>query len=208
MPEVVTDSGPQPPRTAQQFSLGTLFGLLFALGLYLAYLRRIDTAAVLYGCVAIGLGLLLGGMAGLIGRRVAEAAYWGALCAALGYIATVDERAWDVGFRMAWAGVGAMAGAGYHLFRQRRPVWQLFAAGLGSALAMATFLLWVDGTLLLNLFDAICAPLVGFLIGVLILVMDYLEFRRRLPRFTVAAWLLCAVLAGNLAVSVFIRQGR
>lgn len=100
-----------------------------------------------------------------------------------------------------------MAGAGYHLFRQRRPVWQLFAAGLGSALAMATFLLWADGTLLQNLFDAICAPLVGCLIGVLILVMDYLEFRRRLPRFTVAAWLLCAVLAGNLAVSVFIRQG-
>lgn len=75
MPEVVADPGPLPPRTAQQFSLGTLFGLLFALGLYLAYLRRIDTAAVVYGCVAIGLGLLAGGMAGLIGRRVAEATY-------------------------------------------------------------------------------------------------------------------------------------
>jgi len=202
-----TDLPSQPHGSPAQFHLSTVFGLLFALGLYLAYLRRIDTAAVVYGCVAIGMGLLIGGVAGLVGRRWTAAIYWGGLCAALGYIATVDERAWDVGFRLAWAAVGAMAGAGSHLFPTGRPSWRLCAAGLGSAGAMITFLLITDGTLWVNLFDAVCAPLVGFLIGLLILIMDYLEANRRLPRFSVAAWLLCAVLAGNLAVAVFIRQG-
>jgi hypothetical protein len=189
-----------------QFGLATIFGLLFAMGLYLAYLRRIDSAAVLYGCVAIGMGLVLGSVAGLISRRLADAAYWGALCAALGYVATVDERAFDVGFRLAWAAVGAAAGAGSHLLRGRRPAWQLLCAGLGSALAMAIYLVTVDGTLLTNLFDAVTAPIVGSLIAVLILIMQYLEADRRLPRFTIATWLLCAVLAGNLAVAVFVRQ--
>lgn len=196
-----------PHGTPAQFNLSTVFGLLFALGLYLAYLRRIDTAAVVYGCVAIGMGLLIGGVAGLVGQRWTAAIYWGGLCAALGYIATVDERAWDASFRLAWAAVGAMAGAGSHLLSAQRPLGRLCAAAVGSAVAMLTFLLIVDGTLWVNLFDAVCAPLVGFLIGVLILIMDYLEAKRRLPRFTVAAWLLCAVLAGNLAVALFIRQG-
>jgi uncharacterized membrane protein YciS (DUF1049 family) len=207
MSETNACSSSRPQGLRAQFSLSTLFSLLFALGLYLAYLRRHDTAVVLYGCLAIGMGLVIGGAAGCVGRRLADAMYWAALSAALGYIATVDERAWDVGFRLAWAAVGAMAGAGGNLFRDRRPVWSLLCAGVGSALAMATYLLIADGTLRVNLFDAICAPIIGFLIGVLILIMDYLEATRRLPRFSVASWLLCAVLAGNLAVSVFIRQG-
>jgi hypothetical protein len=206
MSEIHTERGPQPHNARTQFNLSAVFGMMFALGLYLAYLRRYDSAAVLYGCVAIGMGLVLGGVAGLVGRRLTDAVYWAALCAALGYIATVDERAWDVGFRLAWAAVGAMAGACSNLFHKRRLIWPLLGAGAGSALAMAIYLLIADGTLLVNLFDAVCAPIVGFLIGVLILIMDYLEAKRRLPRFTVASWLLCAVLAGNLAVAVFIRQ--
>lgn len=52
-----------------QFGLGSLFGMFFALGLYLAYLRRVDPQEVLHGCLALLLGLAVGALGGLIGRR-------------------------------------------------------------------------------------------------------------------------------------------
>jgi hypothetical protein len=193
----VDTSGSRP-----QFGLGGVFGMFFALGLYLAYLRQIDAAAALYGCLAILMGLAVGGAIGLAAGHLVDAVYWASLCAALGYVATAGE---PIDFCMAWAGVGTAAGAGANLVDYRRPFLRVFIAGLGAALVMGGYLWIVHGTVLASRFDAICAPIVGALIGVLIEVLQYVEADRRLPRYTIATWLLCAVLAGNLAVEWFVR---
>ena len=70
---------------------------------------------------------------------------------------------------------------------------------------MGAYLWIVHGTVFANRFDAVCAPVVGVLIGVLIQILQVVEADRRLPRYTIATWLLCAVLVGNLAVAQFLR---
>lgn len=187
-----------------QFTLGAIFGMFFALALYFAYLRQIDSAAVLYGCVAVAMGLVVGGASGWVAGHLVDAAYWAALCAALGYIATAGESSLGTAFHLAWAGVGTAAGAGSNLVGRHRFFLRVLLAGLGGALAMGIYLCLIQGTTAENLFDAICAPVVGVLIGVLIQILQWLEADRRLPRYTIATWLLCAVMVGNLAVELFV----
>ena len=180
--------------------MGAIFGMMFALGLYLAYLRQIDAAAAFYGCLAVGLGAAVGGAGGLVAGRPVDATYWAALCAALGYVATAGEATEGIAFHFAWANVGAAAGTGAHLVGRHRPVLSVCAAGAAAGLAMLAYLWISHQSVLAEQFDAICAPIVGALIGVLIVILQYLEADRRLPRYTIATWLLCAVLVGNLAV--------
>ena len=188
-----------------QFGLGAIFGMFFALALYLAYLRQIDTAAVVYGCLAILMGLVVGGASGLAVGRLVDAAYWASLCSALGYVATVAEPTLSTGFSVVWAAVGTVVGAGVHLVDRSRPILRVLIAGSGAALVMGAYLWIVCGTVFAASFDAICAPIVGVLVAVLIEIVQYVEADRRLPRYTIATWLLCAVLAGNLAVARFVR---
>jgi hypothetical protein len=197
-PSVVNSSRPQ-------FGLGAIFGTIFALGLYFAYLRQIDAAAVLYGCLAILMGLAVGSASGLATGHFVDGAYWASLCSALGYVATAGETTLGTEFRLAWAGVGTAAGAGANLVGRNRPFLRVFFAGLGAALVMGAYLGIVHGTVFANRFDAVCAPIVGALIGVLIEILQFVEADRRLPRYTIATWLLCAVLAGNLAVAHLLR---
>ena len=110
-----------------------MFGMIFALALYLAYLRQIDTDAVVYGCLAIVMGVVVGGASGLAVGRLVDAAYWASLCSALGYLATAAEPTFDTEFRLAWAAVGTAAGAGANLVdRERPPSLSRICAGAGS----------------------------------------------------------------------------
>ncbi len=115
------------PEPRPQFGLSALFGMVFALALYFAYLRQIDATAVLFGCVALAMGI---------------------------------------------------------------------------------YFCHLHGVTAENLFDVICAPLVGALIGVLIQILQWLEADRRLPRYTIASWLLCALMVGNWAVGLFLVRAR
>ena len=178
-----------------QFGLGTVLGMFFALGLYLAYLRQYEAEAVIYGCLAVLMGLAVGGASGFAAGHLADAAYWASLCAALGYVATVGEPNLGVEFRLAWSAVGAVAGAGTNLVPRKRPWLPHVRRGTGGNTRHGSLRPGFPRSALADPFDLMCAPIVGVLIAVLIEILQYVEADRRLPRYTIATWLLCAVLA-------------
>jgi len=181
-----------------QFSLAALFWLLFALGLYFAYLRRFPPAAGLLGCLAIGQGLLTGAIVGLVLRRFVDSLYWSTLCAAFALVSVAGEASFDIVFRLAWCTVGAFSGALCAAVGRQRVIARLTTGAVVGGLVMAGFLLFSLDTTRYGGFDAVCAPVIGALIGLLITIVQRLELESYLPRHTIATWLLCAVLAGNL----------
>ncbi len=200
---------PQPPapraleidRSGQQFGLRAALGTFFALGLYLACVRQYDPQAVLPGSLVVVVGLTVGAVSGWAVGRAVDAAYWASLCAALGFLATTSVPNLPMDFRLAWGGVGAAAGAGANLVARSRPWLRFFFAGLGATLVMGAYLIMAYDSLYGSRFDAFCAPIVGVLVGVLIQIVQFVEADRRLPRYSLATWLICAVLIGNLAVT-------
>jgi hypothetical protein len=186
------------PAIRPQFHLAAIFWILTALGLYLAFLRNEGAQTVLFGAFALLGGALWGLVCGALVRRFVEPMYWATLCAAFAYVSVAREPAFDHTFQFAWATVGAVAGGLAGMPQHSRPLLRMLLGGVAGGLVMGGYVLFASGGPREKMFDALCAPVVGALVGLLIAALRYVEVDRRLPRYTIATWLLCAVLLGNL----------
>jgi hypothetical protein len=174
--------------------------------MYLAYLRQFSTDVGVLGCVVLLLGLATGALVGLVFRRLVEPMYWSTMCAAFAMVSVAAAPGLSTEFRLSWCMVGAASGGACAAPAGRHPVFRVAAGVLVAGLVMGLFVLLIRDRAADNLFDALTAPIIGGLIGVLITIVHGLELDRRLPRYLIATWLLCAVLVGNLLTMIWVYQ--
>src|SRR5688500_3069106 len=134
------------PRGAGQFTLPTLFWLTLIVGMALAYLRSFGVTACLWGLVVVSLGLVIGAATGWAAQRLADAIYWSILGAFFAYLCTQGVAIPHGSAHLAWAAVGAAAGACAGVIPPGRPLRRLLVGGIAGGLVFvpyaAGYFLW------------------------------------------------------------------
>jgi hypothetical protein len=184
-----------------QFGLRAMLWTLLAIGMTLAYLRRLETPAVfLDGTIAVAIAVVVGGVMGWIAGRTGDATYWSVIITTAAFLSVAAERAYGPTFPIAWSAVGTTAGVCCGLIAPGRLFWRMLAGGLIAGATMLVFsAIWATRSVEVY-FDLLCAPIVGALVGLLIEIILWLERKSYAPRYITASWLLCAVIIGNLMV--------
>lgn len=187
--------------TRPQFGINAIFWATFVAALALGYLRQFGSPnLIVSGAIVVATAAIVGSLLGWPVHRVGDAAYWSVVIAAAAFLSVAGDSAASAPFRYAWSSVGILAGAACGAVAPRRLLQRVcfgaIAGGGGmliGSMAMAVHdLEWV--------FDLICAPIIGGLVGVLIEWIMWLERQSYTPRYVTASWLLCAVIGGNLLV--------
>lgn len=195
------DTLPIRSQTRPQFGISAMFWATFAVAVAFGYLRQFHSPAVFASAAFVmATAVIVGGLIGWPVKRIGDATYWSVVIAAAAFLSVAGDLAAPAVFRYAWSAVGLLAGAACgavapgHLLRR---VTRGAIAGGGAMLACSTVMPVHD---LEWMFDLICAPIIGGLVGVLVELILWLERQSYSPRYVTASWLLCAVVAGNLLV--------
>jgi hypothetical protein len=188
-------------KSRPQFGLAALLWTMGVIGLALAYLRQLDSPTVfLGGAVAVGAAIVFGAAIGWPLKRPGDATYWAVVITTAAYISVAGETSYGPSFHFAWSLTGTLAGAFGGAIAPRRWLLRIVTgAGAGGA-AMWLYVVMRHGGTTGMMFDVICAPVVGGLVGVLIELLLWVERESSLPRYITACWLLLAMIAGNLMV--------
>ncbi|MCA9119458.1 MAG: hypothetical protein H6822_05535 [Planctomycetaceae bacterium] len=183
-----------------QFGLSAMLWTTFVVALAFGYLRQFNLPSLYIsaGVVMIA-SVLFGALIGWPFHRIGSAAYWAVVIASAAFLSVSGDLRTSTMFRIAWSTTGVLSGAICGAVAPgkvfRRVLLGAVAGGGGMlvcSIAMPRDLEW--------LFDLLCAPLVGGLVGVLIELVLWLERQRYSPRYITASWLLLAVIIGNLLV--------
>ena len=193
--------------TRPQFGLGALLWTTGVVALTLAYMQRFDGLDIFLNAGIALVGAFLAGIAvGAITGQMADTTYWATVIAAAVYLAVIADPRFDPVFHLAWAAVGGAVGASVGAVQGNRPIRRVVVGCLAGATPMALFVQagWMhDGW-----FDWLCAAVIGGVAGLLVEVILRLEAHHSMARYVTAAWLLLAVMAGNLMVSwLVVRPG-
>ena len=196
------DNGPrdQPDRKPPQFGLAALLWTTFVIGLALAYLRTLGSPTVFVnGVLAIVIALATGSLIGACFRRIADATYWSLMITTAAYLSVAADQAYGPLFHFAWVSVGAASGSFSGAISSSRVKRRIVVAGVAAGVAMLLFAPALR-TRQDYVFDLITAPVIGGLVAVLVQLISWLEAQSYSPRYVTAAWLLLAVIVGNLLV--------
>ena len=187
-------------RSRPQFGLTALLWTTFVAGLALAYLKTLGSTEVfIYGLFALVIALVLGVVSGVCSGRIADATYWALMIATGVYVSVVNDRTAGVLFQLAWVTTGASAGSVSGSFPASRPKARVLAATVIAGIVMLLFAFSSPKHADI-VFDIIAARIIGGFVGVLVQLVTWVEQRSSMPRYVTAAWLLAAVIAGNLLV--------
>lgn len=191
-----------------QFGLRAILWTFLAIGMSLAYLRRLETPAVfLEGAVVVPMSAIVGAAIGWRAGHSGDAAYWSVVITTAAFLSVAGDQAYGPMFPIAWSAVGTITGGCCGLIAQGRLLRRMLT---GCIVACATMLMFSTTLLTAGtvevLFDLACAPVIGALVGLLIEIIMWLEHKRYGPRYITASWLLCAVIIGNLMVPLVVRR--
>jgi hypothetical protein len=201
-PSPKPDTPPQP-----QFGLSAMLGCFVAIAMALAFLKRFGSIQVFQnGLIVLVLAVLVGVIVGSVVKRRRDAIFWSVMASTAGYISVVGETQFGVAFHFAWSAVGAMAGVAAAVIPAalspvRRLVVRMIAACFAGSAAMLIYFTLFSQRNGLE-FDVLVAPFVSALVGLLVEMIVWVEQRSEIPRYVTASWLLCAVIIGNLMVSL------
>jgi hypothetical protein len=186
--------------TRPQFTLASLLWTMFLIAMALVYLRQFHSQKLLVtGCVMVCVAAVFGAIVGSVRQRAADASYWAVVATAAAYLSVAGERSHEPLFQVAWASVGMVAASFGGAVAAQRVFRRMLLAGFTGGLTMLFFSTDMQAGPEM-LFDLICAPIVGALIGLLIECILWIERRARIARYVTATWLLLAVVAGNWLV--------
>ena len=196
-----TSSGPSADHVnpQKQFGISALFWLTFMIGLGIAYLHDQDSPDILIGgLVSVAAGMAVGAIVGSLAGRMGDAVFWATLIAAFGYIATAGDRAFDWEHRLIWAMVGAVTGAVGAVGFPKKIVPNAIACAASAGAVMFTFWIVTQRQSVDLRFDLFAAPLIGAAIAFFLRSLDWLDSRRKMPRYITATWLLVVVIIGSV----------
>lgn len=185
-----------------QFSISAMLWLTATVSMVLAYLRAFDAhqgSDALLGLASVGMGLVVGLIAGGITRRWADCLYWSVIGATATFVCAAGYELYAPSFRFGWMLVGAVAGAGAGVTAPGKPLRSLFVGALGGGAVLGAFAVALPKFGAEALIEVAVAVIGGALLGAVVEAICWIESRRRIPRYVTAAALVFAVIAGNVA---------
>ncbi len=188
-------------NSKSQFGISAIFWATFVIALAITYLQRMDEPSLLVeGIGSVGIGLLVGSIFGAITKRLTDTIIWSTLIAAFGFICVATDSHFTLPLRIAWATVGAFAGAVSASVLPNRIPLNVLASGLAAGMVMSIYLFLIVGKATsVQLVDAVAAPIIGVLVAVLIQMLTWVEKHQDISRFFMATLLMITILIGTLS---------
>ncbi|MEZ6111609.1 MAG: hypothetical protein R3C99_11390 [Pirellulaceae bacterium] len=203
---MTSDAAALPAPSSRQFTIASLLWTMFTLSLVLGYLRQFGSTWLLVGTlVVIVCGAVSGAAQGLATGRPAISAFWAVLIGVSGYLSVSGESREGLIFCIAWTAVGMLTGGAVGAVRSDQPYARIAVGAVIALATMGLIPLTVSRSFSATpMFDVLCAPVVGGLVGLLVTLVEQSERRYRIRRHMTTCWILSAVLIGNLMVQVFV----
>jgi len=197
----LTTSDSTAVRSRHQFGMAAVLWTMLAIAIALAYLRQLNNPSVfLTGIIVVGAAAIVGAAIGAIAGRTVDGAYWSLVIATAALLSVVGDRAYPLVFRYAWSAVGIMTGACCGVLAAKQLHRRMTVGATIGFFTMIAFVALSGWKSIEAVFDLVCAPFIGALVGVMIELILTFERRLKIPRYVTVSWLLGAVVVGNWLV--------
>jgi len=197
MTDSTTEDGPRSSRAELQFGLDAFLWMFVVVAVFLGYVRTFNAEHVGRFVVVATVALFVGGVIGLVARRVSAAMFWTGIGVVGGYLAVVhpplvhwsQEYAWPLMSGIAGA-VAAVCGDGNLRRRMAAPalVW------LALVIVYDLSVFGISGDWIA---EPICAFLCGLLAGLGVDLASRFEKWTSIPRHFFALGLVLLAIGGH-----------
>lgn len=192
-----------PQNRDSQISLRSIFWVMTAGAILLAYAQSLGPLAVHQAIVYSSVAIVTGGVVGLLFRRIKDAIYWSGLISCMAYLAIAGGRLPTDAIVYAWAVLAAVAGAVSGVIFPRK-LWLTMTGMSFFGAGVMTLFLKIYGVPMTDLvkFDVYCAVGIGAAIPAAVFAIMFSESKYPCSRWIMAAWLSMSVMVGNMLVPV------
>jgi hypothetical protein len=177
---------------------------MVTVGMTLAYLRSFQEKELAMGLVAAGIGLVVGLIAGFLGKRTADTIYWSILGGLFAFLCSVGYDLFHPSYQVGWMLVGAASGAAASLSAPGHPLRSMFVSSIVGGAVLGSFAFYTPGFPGEAMLEVVCALIAGGLLGAAIEAVFWAERRNRISRHAIATGLILSVICGNIIAKTWI----